>query len=114
METTEPHSRRFRFGLRAMFVALTVAALIAWHLQKSPLYVIGNLPPADIAAIRHAVETTNQLHEKRLLSIRVISPTEVEVETGEIRGPLDGGGQTATLTKTNGVWKITGVGYWVS
>lgn len=97
-----------------MFVALTIAALLAWHLQEPSLYVIGNLPPAEIAAIRHVVETTNQLREKRLLSIRVISPDEVEVETGEIRGPLDGGGQTATLKKANGVWTITGVGYWMS
>lgn len=118
MEAVTSHSRRLRFSLRTVFVAVTVACSLAlfagWYFQTPKVQVNGKLSRSDVAAICHVIETSSQLSEKRILWINVKAPDEVEVWTGEVRGPLDGGGEAATLNKANGVWVITDVAYWLS
>jgi len=51
---------------------------------------------------------------KPILSIIICFDKRAVVDTGVIRGPLDGGGTTFFLIKENGVWKISFQNGWVS
>jgi hypothetical protein len=67
---------------------------------------------AEISKIIQEIENADPI-----LSIHVLSKSHVEVETGVIRGPLDGGGRIYDLKKKNKKWEIYDTGYiksWVS
>ncbi len=87
------------------------------------LVIDGSLDPADIAAIKNIVqhppeaidgqEAPDDL-DKRILRMSVLDSGDVEVRTGEIRGPLDGGGHVIRVRQIEGQWKVVMYRWWVS
>ncbi len=117
LQDTTPRRRWFQFSLGAVFVAVTVASLLAWHFadyfRSYPFQIIGHLNAAEIREICAIVaEHPNKVGP--ILTIDVKSPKRVEIMTGENRGPLDGGGWFLELQKQNGTWTIVSDGFWVS
>jgi len=87
------------------------------------LHIDGSLDPADIAAIKdivqHAPEAIDGQEapddlDKRILRIRVLDSGDARVYTGEVRGPVDGGGNIIQVRQIEGQWKVVGYGWWVS
>ena len=52
--------------------------------------------------------------EKRILYIRQSTENEVQVYTGELRGPRDGGGEFFRMRKTDDGWVVYKIGTWAS
>ena len=82
------------------------------------IHVVGDgLTQEDVVAIRETIAASDLKVDKRVLSINQQDAKSVEVMTGEIRGPLDGGGDIILLEKVDGKWQIVGDGVsrgWVS
>jgi hypothetical protein len=119
MDTDAKPKRRFlRFSTRTLLLMILIAAVIssaiAWRLKAPDFEVIGNLGRSDVAAICKTIAAAPTVPVKTILVIQVISLDKVEVETGFIGGPLSGGGNMITFEKSNGVWRIISVRYWVS
>jgi hypothetical protein len=91
---TMPH---LRFSLRTLLVVVTVAAIVAWYFRPSQIEIIGNISPADVASICQFVDDLHKPYKEPILSIRLLAPGKVEVTSGEVRGPLDGGGSVLIL-----------------
>jgi len=73
---------------------------------------IGIEDVAEIAEIVKGIEDVDPI-----LSIRVIDQEKVEVTTGVVRGPLDGGGRIYSLKKIDGEWDLDeskGTTHWMS
>lgn len=69
----------------------------------------------DIAEIIKVIEKIKNVDP--ILSIEVLSNTQVDVETGVIRGPLDGSGMYYEVRKEDGTWlrhKTTRIRMWMS
>ena len=75
--------------------------------------VEGDLDPSDVVEIQRLVRSIRGIH-RAILSIEVIDKNEVEIMTGIVRGPLDGGGNLLRAKKRDGRWKITSISSWVS
>lgn len=116
MNKVASHRRWFQFGLGGLFLAVTAVAMVFWVWPKPPAFVVfgGTLSPADQKAIVAVINSLSTIHDKRILSIEVTTPSTVEVLTGEVRGPLDGGGTIIRLKFESGVWKVFGITSWVS
>jgi hypothetical protein len=95
-------------------VASVISFVVARHVRLPEIQIIGNLSQSDVAAICKVVKATPELNGRPILSIEVISQDKVEVTTGVVRGPLDGGGRTAILEKHNGIWQVVETGWWMS
>lgn len=77
--------------------------------------VSGKIISIDVKDVADIVEIiTNTGEADPILSIRVISRSDVEVTTGIVRGPLDGGGNIYRVKKKNGQWTLDGKGSWIS
>ena len=75
--------------------------------NDKPVRVIGEshlISGVDVQKIIEAVQTIPRI-DHNVLSIRVISANEVEVTTGIIRGPLDGGGDIVIIRRDKDGWK---------
>ena len=72
------------------------------------------LTEADVDAIIAAVEATDLMVDKHILSIKVSDLSNVEVRTGFVKGPLYGGGNILTLRKDKEQWKVVKKSGWVS
>lgn len=70
------------------------------------------LGDSDLHAIRKALEEFEDVQP--ILNIKVLSPTKVEVRTGEVRGLLDGDGSTYDVNLIDGKWIAEHTGIWVS
>jgi len=69
------------------------------------LYVTGQLSDFQKKEIEDITEVAKSLDSKYpIMSIEFKSPNEVEIMTGVVRGPLDGGGNYFDLKKQNGKW----------
>jgi len=75
---------------------------------------IVSITPQDVSEIKNEMKKIEGLEP--ILSFRVISGSHVEVETGEIRGPLDGGGRVYVIKKNKGEWEVdlTVMKHWIS
>ena len=80
--------------------------------------VVGDdLTPEDVAAIRCVISTCGLDIDQRVLCIQETGANTVEVRTGEMRGPLDGGGDIVLLERVGGAWQVIDDGVhrsWVS
>ncbi len=72
------------------------------------------LAEKDLDLIIAAIESTDAMADKRILEIKIINKSEVEVHTGFIKGPLHGGGMAYTLEKKIGKWIIVSKSSWMS
>ena len=100
----------------SLFAALLSVLLIACVHQPQPtkptanrwpFAVEGPLAEADIREIVAVVQRIPKL-DHRIVRIEAKTPRSVQVDTGELRGPLDGGGHVVTLEKKNGKWTVIG------
>ncbi|PXA02841.1 hypothetical protein DDZ13_15040 [Coraliomargarita sinensis] len=69
----------------------------------------------DVAEIAETVKKIDGVDP--ILSIRVIDRENVEVRTGVVRGPMDGGGRIYSLKKVTGEWELDeskGTAHWLS
>ena len=84
--------------------------------ERPPFDVVGKLSPDDMREIWSVVRDYCQEHNIRepLLGIAAEREGEVEVDLGEQRGPLDGGGTILRLQRKDGEWKIVDRGVWIS
>ena len=76
-----------------------------------------DLSSADVRTIRKVLDKSSNDTKLHILSINQTAPNNVEVWTGDLRGPLDGGGEIFLLELTDGVWVIIDDGWhrgWVS
>lgn len=107
--------RWFRWSLRTMFVLVALAAVAMWFYQQVPrVPVHGDLAWSDVRAVCKVANAFAETKDEPVLSIEVIRPDEVEVTTGEVRGPLSGGGHILTLKKSKGKWTVQEVAMWIS
>ena len=67
----------------------------------------------DVKQIVDLIETS-ELLDPRILSVRSAGTNAIVVMTGEIRGPLAGGGFMIHFQKTANQWRVTHVSHWVS
>jgi len=76
------------------------------------IFISAELSSNDIIQIQKLIGKET---EENILSIVEDEDTHViEVTTGVVRGPLDGGGKSFKLQCDDGKWKITGTSMWVS
>lgn len=61
------------------------------------------LSEADVSSISAIVKELPHI-DHRVLEIRVMSKDKVEVRTGYLKGPLEGGGDIIVLRRENGIW----------
>jgi hypothetical protein len=107
---TPPAWRSWRVVLPIVCLVLLVVIGLTWQNYGSSR----PLTPEDRAQIADLVK---QLTDEPVLRIRPDDPFQVEVMTGEIRGPLDGGGRIFWFRKSWGRWKRIredGIAVWVS
>lgn len=62
------------------------------------------LSEADVSSIAAIVKQVPHI-DHRVLEISVMSKDKVEVRTGCVKGPLEGGGDIIVLRRENGIWK---------
>ncbi len=73
------------------------------------------LKETDLDAIIAAIEAVDDLMvDKRNLSIKVTDPSNVEVTTGFVKGPLHGGGDLFHLHKKGDNWEVVHKSAWTS
>lgn len=72
-----------------------------------------NIAPPDINEIV-AYIGANEFLDPRVLSLRRVDEDTVEVTTGVVRGPLNGGGHVFMARRENGVWIVRYASSWVS
>lgn len=125
---------RIRFRVSdVMWLVLVLALGLGWWLDRNRLasahlasekavesmspnierdYVIlGRLTEEDIEALEPMVR---ELTTEPVLRIKRSRLGDVEVTTGHVRGPLDGGGSSFIFEKRDGKWELTAEGGWVS
>ena len=76
-------------------------------MKKPAVLVTGEshlITEADVQEIIKVVQTIPRI-DRNVLSIRVISANQVEVTTGIIRGPLNGGGDEVIIQRQKDGWK---------
>ena len=73
--------------------------------------IFGEIPTFDVQRIRHRVRTTPGI-DRRILSLRVEGPTQVEVYTGQMNPSGTGFGDRLHLRRIEGVWTIVGRSPW--
>ena len=66
--------------------------------------------------VKHGAVSEIPNIDHRIISIEAVSSSEVEVYTGYIKGPLNGGGDVVTIVKEGPCWKWFGgsIGTWIS
>jgi len=78
----------------------------------------GQIVSIDVEDVAEITEIVKEIEDvKPILSVRVIDQENVEVTTGFVRGPLDGGGRIYSLKKINGEWELDvskGTTHWIS
>jgi len=76
-----------------------------YGIQIDGLHVTGQLSDLQKKEIEDITEVVKSLDsENPILSINFKSSNEVEIMTGVVRGPLNGGGNYFDLKKKNGKW----------
>jgi hypothetical protein len=78
-----------------------------YSIQVHGVFVAGglnDLQAENISAIVDYAKTVDKQYP--LMEIEFLGPDKVEIQTGVIRGPLDGGGRYHTLEKRNGKWQV--------
>ncbi len=124
--------KRIIIALAVVAVLVTVMLLLP---PQSPPKVFGVLAREDVAEITRIVRREmrrdvfhslsfgsvqelpailRRYCSDRILSIHAGTNGTVEVMTGVIRGPLNGGGSTYELKRGPKGWEITGRGFWMS
>ena len=68
----------------------------------------------DLAGICAALNREPRGVSKPVLRISRLSPTEILISTGEVRGPLDGGGNRVRLRRENDQWILVDCLFWIS
>jgi hypothetical protein len=107
-------TRLERVNLDSTCVTREGAALILSKHPKAAVHFSTRVSADDEAAIRKLIEATPDI-DHRILDIGPVTEAgTVEVMTGIVRGPLDGGGDSLRLQKVGGHWKIVSRGFWVS
>ena len=80
-------------------------------LDEIPIFA--ELSCHDVAQIVALIRNTPGI-DRRILYIYKSEAGDIEVQTGEVCGYLDGDGNSIIVRKEAGEWKITGLGWWVS
>jgi hypothetical protein len=111
--TTAPKSRWFRYSLRALFVVVTLAALVAWYSQPPGITIIGDISRSDVSAICEAVKKSGKDFGRPIMVIELRAPDKVEVKTWRVNGPLSGGGCDLKLEKQSGDWVVVDYELWM-
>ena len=73
---------------------------------------VTTLSDDDLASILEVLSRVEDIEP--ILNVEIVSETEVRVMTGEIRGPLNGGGHSYTLKAKDGKWTLEKTSVWVS
>ncbi|HEY1603225.1 MAG TPA: hypothetical protein VGG64_26715 [Pirellulales bacterium] len=84
--------------------------------ERPPFEVMGKLSAEEVREIWRVVKDyckKNNISEE-MLGIEEAKNGDVEVELGEVRGPLDGGGTYLILQRKKGAWVVVNQGRWVS
>ena len=105
--TDNSHRLRFRFSIRTLFVVVTVAALLAWYLRPRGTQIIGDINQGDVEAICKVVSAQVEKGYP-ILSIELLSPSCVQVNTCDIRGR----GTGCKLEKQHDTWRMTLIYHW--
>jgi len=95
------------------FVSDDGAKTIKDALPNVQIQIGTRLPDRDVASIKRLLKTKHDF-EGEILGMDVLDSGETEVMTGEINGPLSGGGRIFRLRKTDGKWRVVGSSSWVS
>lgn len=125
-----PDSRIARVAmlLAIMFAAATLLLYVDYHRTRNRVrhggrtidgsHVEGSgLSDLDVRSICDALNKTSTGVKLPILSIHHTEPNSAKVYTGEVRGPLDGGGKIILFKRIEGVWTIIDDGVlrgWVS
>jgi hypothetical protein len=87
------------------------------ELAKEGIYpglpVIG-LPVSELTSALSLIESTDQLIDKRVMSLRVQKDGSILVNTGEQISGLAGAGTNVVLKKTGGNWVVAHLRGWIS
>lgn len=90
-------------------------AVNEWVLLGSDRVTIrGDFSDADLLAICELTQRVADPGSKTVMSISRRDEGDVEVETGVVRGPLDGEGNHLILKKIDGQWQVESITSWVS
>ena len=73
--------------------------------KKWPFYVHGQISNEDILEIKKIIETADDI-DKRIMHIIRKDDNTIEVQTGEMWGPLAGAGDNLIFKKIEGKWRI--------
>lgn len=71
------------------------------------------IAPRDLNQILAYIEA-NEFLDARVLSLRLVDDDTVEVTTGVVRGPLNGGGHVFMARGEDGEWIVRHASSWVS
>jgi hypothetical protein len=78
-----------------------------YSIQVHGVFVAGGLSDLQAENISAIVDYAKIVDKQYpLMGIEFLGPDKVEIQTGVIRGPLDGGGRYHTLEKRNGKWQV--------
>jgi hypothetical protein len=106
----ESKHRWYQFGMRTMFVVVTVFAVAAWIFKGPAVKVVGQLPSADIRRVCAAVEADNRFQGKRINRIEVLSPTRVTIK---VEGESESSGSCVDANKFDSAWVLDHyAGFW--
>jgi hypothetical protein len=101
-----------KLNLRDLFWLVVVVAMgMGWWTERSNLMASLATASTDVVEV---VEAITSKTKEPILSIRVVKDGELEVMTGQVRGPLDGSGSIFLLQKRKEKWHISEAGDWVS
>ena len=77
MEAQDPGKVR-QFSLKTIFIVVTVAAFVAWMISLADdIYVLGQIPRDDVAAIRKIVSETNHTPKLQLMRLEQLPANRV-------------------------------------
>ena len=82
-------------------------------LRRKEFDVDPRIAKSDIDQIIACLEKHPPL-DPRILSLKFVDENTISIMTGEIRGPLDGGGSYYMARREEGQWVIRPTGMWIS
>lgn len=101
--------RRFRFGLRTLFVVVTVAAVGAWNFRSPPFEVNGNLSRSDAWAIVKVLSNDDRTKAYPILAVNENTGGAVAFIAKHY---AEVGAVHVLLERKNAAWEITEVDGW--
>ena len=108
-------TRHASFQFLAVFVLVSILLVGCAHQHQPtqagsiqwPFSIQGQIPDTDIAQIIAVIQHTQDI-DRRIVWIEAQTANDVQVYTGKVRGPLNGGGHVVTLKKRKSQWIIIG------